>query len=142
MPSKADVLEIQKMKKKFEGYASYEDYKELYNKVVPPIQQFEEQVISFSGDLERNREVIRRFDEVMLEKANKSNLSEISDQMLRFVSKDDFARFESRCERDINRNADEMRRLEDLLDSINAEVNNEIISAVKRATLHITSKIG
>ena len=35
-----------------------------------------------------------------------------------------------------------MRRLEDMLDSINAEVNNEIISAVKRATLHITSKIG
>ena len=38
MPSKADVLEMQKMQKKFEGYASYQDYKELYLKVVPPIQ--------------------------------------------------------------------------------------------------------
>ena len=92
--------------------------------------------------MNRNTEIIRRFDEVMLEKANKSNLSEISDQMLRFLSKDDFTRFETRCERDLTRNAEEMRRLEDMLDSINAEVNNEIISAVKRATLHITSKIG
>ena len=30
MPSKADVIETQKMWKKFEGYASYEDYKQLY----------------------------------------------------------------------------------------------------------------
>ena len=110
--------------------------------MVPPIRGFEDTLIEYGRDHERNREMIRRFDEIMLEKANKSNLTEIYDSLLKFLGKEEFTHFESKCVRDIQHNAEQIKRIETMIDSMGTEINNEIFGAVKRATLHITSKIG
>lgn len=75
--SKCGVEEAKQIWNNFGRYALYEDLKELYQKTVPEIKRFEERLVNFSVDMTKADSIMRRFDEVMLEKASKVDLREI-----------------------------------------------------------------
>jgi hypothetical protein len=45
---KCDIRELKKLEKQLNRFALYEDYKELYNKVVPPVAEYQNIIESFS----------------------------------------------------------------------------------------------
>ena len=61
----------------FNQFALYDDLKDLYGKTVPEIKKFEDRIIEFNCQLERIDEIMRRFDEVITEKASKMDLRDI-----------------------------------------------------------------
>jgi hypothetical protein len=61
----------------FRKYCKFDDLKDLYSKTVPEIQKFEQKIIDFTQEMEKNKFMIRRFDEVLSEKASKLNIKEV-----------------------------------------------------------------
>lgn len=57
-----------------EKCARYEDFKDLYNKVIPPMKVFEDRMKEMGDDYERSKEMIRRYDEIITEKASKTSI--------------------------------------------------------------------
>ena len=53
---------------------------------MPAIQGFEENIRSFNHDLEQQKLVVRRFDEVILEKASKFHLQNLEDKLGYYLS--------------------------------------------------------
>ena len=58
----------------FSKYALYQDYKDLYTRTVPEVKKFEEKMIKHDVDMQKTLAMVRRFDEVVTEKANKLEL--------------------------------------------------------------------
>lgn len=52
LPKKAEQLELKRMWKNFDNYCSYEDLKDLYNKVLPPLASYESKMEMMSQDYE------------------------------------------------------------------------------------------
>jgi cobalamin biosynthesis Mg chelatase CobN len=71
------MSDLDDVKEQFQRFALYDDYKHLYNKCVPAIRQFEEQVNQYYKDHKNAKETMRRFDVVITEKANKLDLDEL-----------------------------------------------------------------
>ena len=67
-PEKQDLFEIWEH---FERFALYEDLKGLHSKVLPEIAKFEQKIIDYNSDLEKKSLMIRQFDQIMNQKANK-----------------------------------------------------------------------
>lgn len=58
----------------FQRFAEYNDLKELYTKCVPEIARFEQKIIDFNLEVDQSNLIIRRFDENMANKAEKSSI--------------------------------------------------------------------
>jgi len=61
----------------FDKYAQISDFKELYKKVVPEIKKFEDRLQGFAADQFKMEQMIRRFDEVVSEKASRHDVQGI-----------------------------------------------------------------
>lgn len=71
LKKKTNNEETSRLWKNFTNYAEYTDLKDLYNKVVPDISRFEDSLIDLSREANKTQEIVRRFDEVLSEKASK-----------------------------------------------------------------------
>lgn len=63
--NKLTKVDGQRIWKHFQRFSEYDDLKDLYSKVIPEIAKFEEKIIYFGEDMERNKEIILQFDEHM-----------------------------------------------------------------------------
>ena len=61
----------------FKQYAKQQDLLLLEKQIVPPMKRFEDIMQQYAKDNEQMREVVRRFDEVIIEKASKVSLHEM-----------------------------------------------------------------
>ena len=55
----------------------YQDLKDLYALVLPPMSLFESKMNEMSQGYEQSMEMIRRYDEVISDKANKTAIIEL-----------------------------------------------------------------
>jgi hypothetical protein len=46
------------VQKELEKYCSYQNLEDVYNKVVPPVQQFSSQMVEFTRELGQMREIV------------------------------------------------------------------------------------
>ena len=74
LKDKANVSEVQQVWQNFSKYAVYQDFKDLYTRTVPEVKKFEEKMIKHDVDMQKTLAIVRRFDEVVTEKANKLEL--------------------------------------------------------------------
>lgn len=58
-------------------FVVYEDLKDLYNKVMPPLEEFDREIQEISNKQEQQREVIQRYDVVMTDKASKFSVTDL-----------------------------------------------------------------
>ena len=63
----------------------YDDLKDLYAKTMPEIKKFEDKIINFSISLEKTDIIMRRFDEIMTEKASKMDLRDLAKNISLYV---------------------------------------------------------
>jgi predicted metalloendopeptidase len=69
--TKAEVTKVKDIKKSLKTYALYEDFKSLYNKIVPPVHKLELEIIDIYKNFEQVRQIVSRQDESLALKANK-----------------------------------------------------------------------
>ena len=78
---KVDVEEANRIWDNFQKYAMYDDLKDLYTKTIPEIKRFEDKIVEFSIEQEKTEIIVRRFDEIMSEKASKIYLKDVAKNM-------------------------------------------------------------
>lgn len=74
--------------KHFSKYAEYTDLRDLYSKVLPQISKFEDKLLDLSREQAKVTEIIRRFDEIMSDKASKQNIRELTDKFDYYVRRE------------------------------------------------------
>jgi len=70
-----------------EDYAKVKDVVRLEKQFLPALQDVESKLVQFRVDAEIHNQIIRRYDEVISEKANKWNLREMREEMDKNFSK-------------------------------------------------------
>ena len=61
----------------FNRFAFYDDLKDLYNRTLPELSKFEERIIKQNAMLEKSEIILRRYDEVLTEKASKHDFKDL-----------------------------------------------------------------
>lgn len=77
---KADKQFVEKIASDIKNYAKYSEMKELYKKVIPPLKKYEDTMFKVVGEHQRMQEIIRRYDELLTVKVNKSTLVEMEEK--------------------------------------------------------------
>ncbi|CDW86627.1 UNKNOWN [Stylonychia lemnae] len=135
---KIDLDEGKRIWKNFTKYCLYEDLKDLYNKTVPEIQKFEHKLMEFNSDLEKQQIIIRRFDEILTDKASKQNIKEIYQHITLFTESTDFNMFRIQINEKFLENKNKIKEVEDMIDILGKNVSKDIYAAVRRATQHLS----
>lgn len=81
LAKKTDVTETERILESLKLYALYQDLKDLYAKVMPPLATFEQKMDDMAAGYEQSKEVIRRYDEVISDKASKKAISDVYEAM-------------------------------------------------------------
>jgi hypothetical protein len=82
---KTDNVETQRVWEEFKKYSSYDDLKDLYNKVMPTLKNYEQKMMVMGNEYEQSKEMIRRYDEILSEKANKMAIIEVYEHCNKYV---------------------------------------------------------
>ena len=93
--------EIDKLWKELKRYAFYEDYKELYQKTVIPVQKFEEVILDHSKEHRQMKIMIKTFDENLALKSNKKDIWKIENDLRVYATKQDLAKLEEDTDEEV-----------------------------------------
>lgn len=77
LADKTSVEETQQIWDNFNKFAFYDDLKDLYSRTLPELSKFEERLIHFDSVLEKNDIILRRYDEILTEKASKHDVKDL-----------------------------------------------------------------
>lgn len=72
-----NIKDGQRIYRQFQRFAEYEDMRELYMKCIPEIAKFEKRIMDISDEVVKLNMVIRTFDEVLMQKAEKTQITKI-----------------------------------------------------------------
>lgn len=70
------------------GLWQYHDLQVLRDEVVPVVTDFKKRVEKAESELLINKQIIRRFDEVLTEKASKVSLSKLENSLVVYATKE------------------------------------------------------
>ena len=77
LAAKTSTEETQQIWDNFNRFAFYDDLKDLYNRTLPELSKFEERIIKQNAMLEKSEIILRRYDEVLTEKASKHDFKDL-----------------------------------------------------------------
>ena len=83
---------------------------------------------------------MRRFDEVLLDKASKVNIEELLHSLSKYTPRADFLVFQGDVLSQISSNSLKTTSLEDLIDLLGKNISKDIYAAVRKATQHLQAK--
>lgn len=95
---KANRKETKIIEMNLKKTALYDDYKKLYELVVPPVAEMQRLGNEISEDWEKHREVIRNFDKVILNKAQKQDIIDVKVLQKNYLKKSKFEEAEKNIE--------------------------------------------
>lgn len=105
-------------------FALYEDYKALYDKVVPPVSAFGKTLEQLSTQCAQTTEVVKQLDSNLCEKAQKSEINEFITELGTLGKQEKFYQFKDYAERLFASNHTRLHSLEAKL-SEQQEIQNE-----------------
>ena len=77
LSKKVELTHHEELKKVVNALPQMSDLKELYNKVVPPLSEFEKSMAEYATAHKKFEQIILRTDEVLLDKASKVSVKEV-----------------------------------------------------------------
>lgn len=69
--------DLQRVWRQLKRFAEYDDLKDLYKKVIPPLSEFEASVQMVEKRVNEFSEVLRRFDEILSKKVDKTYIKSL-----------------------------------------------------------------
>jgi len=140
--SKASLKDVDTIYQKLTTYASKESFTELFEKVIPAVKVFERDLLKYRDQNLQNREIIRSFDEALMTKAGKIEIKHMEDEIkAKYITIDDFTIYTNDINEILEKHDGNLTELKSMLNILNEEVNKEIFSAVRRATLHLSKSV-
>ena len=93
--------------RQLQRFAEYEDMKDLYSKVIPEIAKFEQKIMDFEVNVQKNDLIIRQFDETIAHKSDKILLEKLKmDSKKMYASKEEQNDFILKLEDTMSANQD------------------------------------
>eukprot|EP00347_Sterkiella_histriomuscorum_P014789 403359519 len=139
---KTNNEETSRLWKNFTKYAEYGDLKDLYNKVLPEVSRFEDLLLDLSKESAKTQEIVRRFDEVMSDKASKQNFREIQLKLEEYVLTETLLDYKSDLNIKFLKFLEKQAKLEENLDVLGSNISKDIYAAVKKISQQIIQKPG
>ena len=133
LKSKCSIEEAKNIWNNFGRYSLYDDLKELYKKTVPEIKRFEERLVQFTIEMAKADSIMRRFDEILTEKASKQDLREIQLQLQGYTKETEFGYLRQGTEDRIMNVQEKIFDIEANIDIMGRNISKEIFQAVRRA---------
>ena len=119
--------------KALKEYCKYSELKELYNKVNPAISRFEDRLKEFHTEKLKSDEIMKRFDEVLCEKADKILFKELrSDIDLNYASKVEQVKAVDQIDTSIKEFTVRVNELDELVRFQSRQIQKDMYSAVRR----------
>ena len=133
MRNKIEKSEFYELKNYTNLLCKYDDLKDLYSKVMPSIKNFEDNMILLNQDMHRNSQIIRRFDEIINEKANKVAINDVYEHLSsKYVSDSNFKDKIQLQDDKIQELNSTVENLEDTFQKLNNVIDMEIKSAIRK----------
>ena len=126
------IAEVDWIREKFNEYCAYRHLKDLYNKVMPAIQGFERNVHDFNKEIEQQKEMIRRFDEILGSKASKFNIDEINVNLRNYLKWEVHSKTWNTIDKRMESISKDIKDINDDIDEMNERITQEIKSAVNK----------
>ena len=79
--TKVEIARFEELKAFVKKMPQMYDLKELYEKVVPPLSEFEKSMAQYSNAHKKFEQIIIRTDQVLLDKASKVSITELRQEM-------------------------------------------------------------
>lgn len=98
------------------------------------MKQFEDKMLEMSKDYEQAKEIIRRYDEILAEKASKTSVKEIYEHFNIYVKETPYTEFKALNLQKFSKLDEDIKKLNDLLQTLNENIGKDIFAAVRRAT--------
>ena len=133
LSQKCSIQEAKNIWNNFGRYSLYEDLKELYQKTVPEIKRFEERLVQFSIEMAKSDTILRRFDEILTEKASKQDLREVQNQFQNYTKETEFGYLRQGTEDRIMNVQEKIFDIEANIEMLGRNLSKEIFQAVRRA---------
>ena len=112
---KADQRELERVESEFAKYSKVEELKDLEERVIPVIEEFREKIEEFRKENDKAKQIIRSFDNVLLEKASKFSVEDVKRNFNLYLRKEEFEEKEREIALSFNhqhlKNEDTLREL-------------------------------
>lgn len=107
-------------------------------KTVPEIYKFETKMEEHGVDLARQNMILRRFDELIADKASKENMHDVAMQASkRYALIDDFQKTKKETNEIVTKNTKNIAEMQVAMDILGKQITKDIFTAVKKATSHL-----
>lgn len=133
LKGKVEKFEITKIWIEFKRYAFYEDFKDLYQKTVVPMQKFEQEMLDFGKGHKQMEQMIKRFDENLALKSNKKDVWKIENDLVIYATKGDVEQVVERSEEEAEKVRLELEKQREVIEGLQANMQTTVFEAVKKA---------
>ena len=131
---------------KVKTLASTKDFEDMKEYVMPTIDFMKLRIASFAEDINRNQEIIRRFDEIILQKASKFSLDEIDKKFDSYFKISEHNKYEKNLQRlieDINTRINEFdNKLKYFRETSFDDLNNQMNAVLYKLRKEIIDSYG
>lgn len=125
----------------FSNFAEYKELTTLYNKVLPEMGKHEANMIEHRNDIKRFGEMIKRFDEVLSEKASKQDFRDIQNRIKEeYLSVKVLNDVKELTTKQMNHLGGRQDKLDQSFTLLSSQISQEIQRAVKKANATNTIK--
>lgn len=136
------VEEGRKIWQYFSRFAEYQDLKDLYKKVIPEIAKFEQKMINYETEVAKMNMIMRRFDETLSLKANKTVIDKLQEYMDNtFTTKEDHNAQVTKTDEIQSDMLKKLDHLNELIEFLKESLYNKITKDVKNATAHLRNSV-
>lgn len=132
---------IKQVYKEFDKWWSYDHILKFKQEMEPRMLQSESLVADFNIEIIKIKKIVRRFDEVLLEKASKFSIDKIYEKFQNYLQDQDFSEFRENCKKFERRWDAELERIQKVVNENYEELNNTLGHAISDIAIDVERKI-
>ena len=89
---KASQQDVKAVRDQLDRFALYDDYKDLYGRVVPPVAKIQEDYVEMSAQIKQFQQIIAQFDQNLQLRALKTEFSDLLIKLRAYTKEKTFKR--------------------------------------------------
>lgn len=116
------------------SFATFDDLKDLYNRVLPQVKTIEDTVHTQKVEVRQQNMMVARFDEILADKLNKKQLADYQREVdLKFLSRQDVSQFKTDVQKVLDEQKEHLTSLNDYVSRFQKQLNTAVQEKVRKA---------
>ena len=128
---RATLEEFHQLQLQLKRFALCDEYKKLYDKVVPPVQLMETQTAKMKDKVKKMKLIVARYDEALSTKANRQDVLDVENKFRKYTKLPDFEEFKGQTLDEYESLKTEVANATDFLNSVTKTIRREVNKNVR-----------